>query len=116
MSLEATLSAWLQEAERVLAFTGAGVSAESGLPTFRGSGGLWEGHAIEDVATPEGFRRDPRTVWTFYAERQEALVRAQPNPAHRALAAMEGRYRDFLLVTQTISGSTAQADATFHLE
>jgi NAD-dependent deacetylase len=102
VSGESTLIEWLRQADRVLAFCGAGVSAESGLATFRGAGGLWEGRRIEDVATPEAFRRDPQQVWLFYAERQEALVRAAPNPAHAALAAMERRYPDFLLVTQNV--------------
>lgn len=96
------LTAWLNESRRVLAFCGAGVSAESGVPTFRGAGGLWEGRRVEDVATPEAFARDPRAVWLFYAERQEGLVRVAPNPAHRVLAAMEERYEEFLLVTQNV--------------
>jgi len=99
---EALLVRWLQEATRVLAFCGAGVSAESGVPTFRGAGGLWEGHRIEDVATPEAFERDPVTVWRFYAERLEKLETVHPNPAHLALAEMEGRCREFLLVTQNV--------------
>src|SRR4051812_872044 len=85
-----------------MAFCGAGVSAESGVPTFRGAGGLWEGHRVEDVATPEAFARDSRLVWEFYAARQEGLQRVEPNPAHRALAEMEARYPDFLLVTQNV--------------
>jgi NAD-dependent protein deacetylase/lipoamidase len=102
LSDEATLIRWLLEAGRVLAFCGAGVSAESGLPTFRGAGGLWEGRRVEDVATPEAFWRNPKTVWRFYAERQEALRRVEPNPAHQVLAAMEARDREFLLVTQNV--------------
>lgn len=86
----------------MLAFCGAGVSAESGLPTFRGAGGLWEGHRIEEVATPAAFQRDPALVWRFYAARQEQLQRVEPNSAHRALAAMEAHFDDFLLVTQNV--------------
>lgn len=93
---------WLRSARRVMAFCGAGVSAESGVPTFRGAGGLWEGHRVEDVATPEAFEADPQTVWRFYAMRQEALQKVDPNPAHRVLAAMEARYPEFLLVTQNV--------------
>ena len=93
---------WLREARRVLAFCGAGVSAESGVPTFRGAGGLWEGHRVEDVATPEAFERDPQAVWRFYALRQEALQGVRPNPAHEVLAALERRCDDFLLVTQNV--------------
>jgi NAD-dependent deacetylase len=99
---EATLVEWLKAADSVMAFCGAGVSAESGLPTFRGAGGLWDGDPVEAVATPESFRRDPQRVWRFYSRRQEALARARPNPAHLALAAMEQRYRRFLLVTQNV--------------
>jgi NAD-dependent SIR2 family protein deacetylase len=102
MAPEETLADWLRGARRVLAFCGAGVSAESGLPTFRGRGGLWEGHRVEEVATPAAFQRDPALVWRFYAERQAALAGVQPNAAHRVLAAMERRYDDFLLVTQNV--------------
>ncbi len=102
MEPEEALEQWLRGANRVVAFCGAGVSAESGVPTFRGAGGLWEGRRVEDVATPEAFRRDPRAVWRFYAGRMEQLVTVQPNPAHRALAEMERRYRAFLLVTQNV--------------
>jgi len=90
---------------RVLVVTGAGISAESGLATFRGPGGLWEGHRVEDVATPEGFAADPALVWRFYSARRAAALAAQPNPAHRALAALERRIGDrFLLVTQNVDG------------
>ena len=90
---------------RVLALTGAGVSAESGLSTFRGAGGLWEGRDPTELATPEAFRRDPRTVWRFYAERRKAAAAATPNPGHQALAALESMLGDrFLLVTQNVDG------------
>jgi len=69
--------------------TGAGVSADSGLATFRGAGGLWEGHRIEDVATPEAWERDARLVWRFYQMRRAALRDVEPNPAHLALARLE---------------------------
>lgn len=99
---ERQLVAWLAEARRVLVFCGAGVSAESGVPTFRGAGGLWEGHRVEEVATPEAFEYNPQTVWRFYAQRQAGLMTVAPNPAHRVLAAMEERYPEFLLVTQNV--------------
>jgi NAD-dependent deacetylase len=99
---EATFVEWLKSARCVLAFCGAGVSAESGVPTFRGAGGLWEGHRIEEVATPEAFERNPQLVWRFYAARQSALLTVHPNPAHEVLAAMERHYGDFLLVTQNV--------------
>jgi NAD-dependent deacetylase len=85
--------------------TGAGISAESGVPTFRDSGGLWHGHAVEDVASPEGFARDPLLVWRFYSERRAGVAGVSPNPAHRALVAVEARLGDrFLLVTQNVDG------------
>lgn len=96
---------WLRDAERICVLTGAGVSAESGVPTFRASDGLWEGHRIEDVASPEGFRRDPRLVWNFYNARRANVKTVQPNPGHRALAALEARWGDcFTLVTQNVDG------------
>lgn len=93
------------EATRLLVLTGAGVSAESGIPTFRDAGGLWEGHDIQDVASPEGFERDPATVWRFYSQRRKALVGVEPNPAHHALARIEAQLGDrFLLITQNVDG------------
>jgi NAD-dependent deacetylase len=89
--------------DRVFVLTGAGVSAESGLPTFRASDGLWEGHRIEDVCTPEALARNPALVWEFYSMRRAAAQQAQPNPAHRALAEVESRLGDrFLLCTQNV--------------
>jgi NAD-dependent deacetylase len=90
---------------RVVVLTGAGISAESGIRTFRGADGLWEGHRIEDVASPDGFRRDPATVYRFYNDRRRQLVQPEirPNAAHLALAKLEDRLgEDFLLVTQNI--------------
>jgi NAD-dependent deacetylase len=90
---------------RVLVLTGAGISAESGVPTFRDAGGLWEGHDVQDVASPDGFRRDPLLVWRFYSERRTALGGIEPNRAHVGLAALEERLGDrLLLVTQNIDG------------
>jgi NAD-dependent deacetylase len=89
-------------ARRVAVLTGAGVSAESGLPTFRGMGGLWENHPIEDVATPEGFDRNPQLVWRFYNARRHGLRRVRPNPAHQAIAELERLAPEFTLVTQNV--------------
>jgi NAD-dependent deacetylase len=98
-------AALLRSAERVAVMTGAGVSAESGLATFRGAGGLWEGHRVEDVATPSAFRRDPTLVWRFYNARRANLRTVQPNPGHRALVALEDRVGDrFTLLTQNVDG------------
>jgi NAD-dependent deacetylase len=88
---------------RIVVLTGAGISAESGVPTFRDAGGLWEGYSVEDVATPQGFERDPDTVLRFYDARRRAAASALPNAAHRALARLEGALGDRLLVvTQNV--------------
>jgi NAD-dependent deacetylase len=107
----------LGRATRVAVLTGAGVSAESGVPTFRASDGLWEGHRIEDVASPDGFRRDARLVWQFYNGRRANVARVQPNPGHAALADLERRLRDgFALVTQNVDGLHQQAGNASVLE
>ncbi|WP_431799388.1 NAD-dependent deacylase [Microbacterium kunmingense] len=88
---------------RIVVLTGAGISAESGVPTFRDSDGLWEGHRVEDVATPEAFERDPDTVLRFYDARRRAVASALPNPAHLALAELERAIGDdLLIVTQNV--------------
>src|SRR5579875_2637374 len=89
--------------DRVFVLTGAGVSAESGLKTFRDQGGLWEGYRVEDVATPEAWEEDPERVWRFYSERRRGAAGAQPNPAHHALADLERQLGDrFFLCTQNV--------------
>ena len=89
--------------DRVFVLTGAGISAESGVKTFRDAGGLWEEHRIEDVATPEGFARDPRRVWRFYSERRRQVQSVHPNPAHLALARLQQQIGDRLfLCTQNV--------------
>jgi len=89
--------------DRVFVLTGAGISAESGLPTFRASDGLWAGHRIEDVCTPEAWQRNPALVWEFYSGRRESAWRAKPNPAHFALAELEAQLGDrFFLCTQNV--------------
>lgn len=87
--------------EHIVVLTGAGISAESGLSTFRDSGGLWEQHSVYDVATPEAFARNQELVLRFYNERRHQLESAQPNPAHRLLAELESRYR-VTVVTQNV--------------
>lgn len=88
---------------RIVVLTGAGISAESGVPTFRGPDGLWEGHRIEDVATPEAYETDPDTVLAFYDVRRRAVTSAAPNSAHRALARLEDAIgSDLLVVTQNV--------------
>jgi len=95
----------LDDASHVLVLTGAGISAESGVPTFRDAGGLWEGHDVTEVASPEGFARDPILVWRFYAQRRAAMTGIVPNAGHHALVALEARLGDrFLLATQNVDG------------
>ena len=87
----------------IVILTGAGVSAESGLQTFRAADGLWEGHRVEDVATPEAYRRDPALVHQFYDARRAKLASVEPNAAHRALARLDAEWPGgFLLVTQNV--------------
>ena len=87
--------------EHIVVLTGAGISAESGLSTFRDNGGLWEQHSVYDVATPEAFERNRDLVLRFYNERRRQLLSVQPNPAHRLLAELENRYR-VTVVTQNV--------------
>jgi NAD-dependent deacetylase len=93
----------IREGGRLTVLTGAGISAESGIRTFRDSGGLWEEHSLEEVATPEGFARDPALVHRFYNERRRQLPLVEPNAAHRALAELEARLGErFTLITQNV--------------
>jgi NAD-dependent deacetylase len=92
----------LRAAGSVMVLTGSGISAESGLPTFRGVGGLWRTHRVEELASPEGFARDPVLVWTWYNQRKAAHQRAEPNAGHYALAWLEASVADFTLCTQNV--------------
>lgn len=108
---------WLKVAKRVCVLTGAGISAESGIPTFRASDGLWEGHKIEDVASPDGWDRNPKLVWDFYNARRANVATVQPNPGHFALVALEERFGDnFCLVTQNVDGLHTAAGSQRVLE
>ncbi|MBN2496579.1 MAG: NAD-dependent deacylase [Deltaproteobacteria bacterium] len=108
--------AWISEAGSVAVLTGAGVSAESGVPTFRGPGGLWREHRPEDLATPEAFARDPLLVWEWYAYRRELIAACRPNPAHEALVRLEKRCEDMSLITQNVDGLHALAGSRRVLE
>lgn len=94
----------LAGANAVTVLTGAGISADSGVPTFRGADGLWRNFRAEDLATPEAFERDPRLVWEWYNWRRELIATKRPNPAHEAVAALERRHERFWLITQNVDG------------
>lgn len=94
----------LSKANTVVVLTGAGVSAESGIPTFRGKDGLWNNYRAEELATPQAFSRDPRLIWEWYNWRRELIASKSPNSAHYAIVKLEKRYNDFLLITQNVDG------------
>ena len=95
---------WIREARSVAVLTGAGISAESGVPTFRGPGGLWRQYRPEDLATPKAFRRDPRLVWEWYDWRRQRIAQARPNAGHEALVRLERSKPRFWLITQNVDG------------
>jgi NAD-dependent deacetylase len=97
-----TLAARLREAQSVTVLTGAGVSAASGIPTFRGAGGLWRNFSATDLATPEAFARDPHTVWEWYEWRREQIARCEPNAAHHVLARWTARHESWCVITQNV--------------
>ena len=106
----------LAAARSICVLTGSGISAESGLPTFRGVGGLWRTHRVEELASPQGFARDPRLVWTWYGERRRAHRGVEPSAAHVALARIEQRAVDFTLVTQNVDSLHLRAGSRNVLE
>ncbi|HEY7531847.1 MAG TPA: NAD-dependent deacylase [Nitrospiraceae bacterium] len=91
-------------ARAITVLTGAGISADSGVPTFRGTDGLWQNYRAEDLATPEAFHRDPRLVWEWYNWRRGLIATKHPNPAHEAVAELERRHSQFWLITQNVDG------------
>jgi len=97
---------------RVLVITGAGVSAESGIPTFRGKDGYWRNLDPAKLATPEAFAKDPELVWEWYRERRERIRKSEPNPAHQAIAKLAQHAREFLLVTQNVDDLHARAGSS----
>jgi NAD-dependent deacetylase sirtuin 5 len=99
-----SFTAHLQSSKRILALLGAGLSASSGLPTFRGAGGLWRTHDAISLATPEAFGRDPGLVWQFYSYRRHMALKAQPNRAHLALAELARKHPGFLCLSQNVDG------------
>jgi NAD-dependent deacetylase len=94
----------LRSAPRIAALTGAGISAESGIPTFRGAGGLWRRYKAENLATPDAFARDPKLIWEWYNWRREVIAGLAPNAGHRALAKIEDGAGEFTLITQNVDG------------
>jgi NAD-dependent deacetylase sirtuin 5 len=97
----------LNKSTRILALLGAGLSASSGLPTFRGAGGLWRTHDAVQLATPEAFQVDPGLVWQFYSYRRHMALKAKPNPAHYALAELARKKEAFLTLSQNVDGICA---------
>ena len=95
---------WIKNASKIAVLTGAGISAESGVPTFRGDQGLWKQHKPEELATPEAFLRDPRLVWEWYDWRRQSIANALPNPGHKALVELEIQKPYFTLITQNVDG------------
>ncbi|KAJ6160753.1 SIR2 family histone deacetylase [Penicillium chermesinum] len=99
-----SFSEYLKSCRRIMALLGAGLSASSGLPTFRGAGGLWRSFDATSLATPEAFQRDPGLVWQFYSYRRHMSLHAEPNKAHYALAELSRKNNDFLTLSQNVDG------------
>lgn len=106
----------LVKAKHVVALTGAGISAESGVPTFRGADGLWRNHDVMELATPEAFSSDPKLVWEFYNWRRKRISGLTFNPAHKALVELENRVPRFTLITQNVDGLHGKAGSRNLLE
>lgn len=118
-SLQAALrdaASILSAATSVVVLTGAGISAESGVPVFRGVGGLWRSYRPEDLATPRAFARDARLVWEWYRWRRDLIAAARPNPGHHAIVRLERRSSRFVLATQNVDGLHRQAGSRHVLE
>lgn len=111
-----TLRERFEGAASIFVLTGSGISAESGLPTFRGAAGLWRTHRVEDLASPQGFARDPQLAWSWYNERRQAHRAAAPSAAHRALAQLEAAHPDFTLATQNVDSLHLRAGSRNVLE
>ncbi len=106
----------LRTAKSVFILTGAGISAESGVPTFRGSDGLWKNYRAEELATPQAFERNPGLVWEWYHWRQSIILKVKPNPGHYAIAEMENLFPRFLLLTQNVDDLHRKAGSRKFLE
>ena len=110
------LASHLSEVERLVVLTGAGISVESGIPTFRGPEGIWRTFRPEELATPQAFHRDPRLVWEWYDWRRGKIALARPNLGHEALVALETNIPEFTLLTQTVDGLHRMAGSRRMLE
>lgn len=106
----------LNSVKSLFVLTGAGISAESGIPTFRGSDGLWKNYSATDLATPEAFEQNSELVWEWYHWRQGIILKAKPNPAHYAVVDLEKRMDEFLLLTQNVDNLHRRAGSTNILE
>lgn len=106
----------LKDAKSLFVLTGAGVSAESGIPTFRGADGLWKNYSATDLATPQAFERNPELIWGWYHWRQDIILKAKPNPAHYAVAELEKECDKFLLLTQNVDNLHRRAGSKNVLE
>ncbi len=106
----------LKSAGSLFVLTGAGISAESGIPTFRGKDGLWKNFSAQELATPEAFQRNPELVWEWYHWRQSIILKAEPNPAHLAITRLEEKFENFLLLTQNVDNLHRRAGTKRVLE
>ena len=106
----------LQNSQCLFILTGAGISAESGIPTFRGKNGLWKSYSAMDLATPDAFKKDPVLVWEWYHWRQDIIRKAHPNPAHDAIVALEKHTPSFMLLTQNVDNLHQRAGSINVLE
>ncbi len=106
----------LGSSDSLFVLTGAGISAESGIPTFRGTDGLWKNYSATDLATPEAFEKNPELVWEWYHWRQGIILKAEPNPAHFAVAELEKKFNNFLLLTQNVDNLHRRAGSKKVLE
>jgi NAD-dependent deacetylase len=110
------VASWIRAAERVVVITGAGISAESGVPVFRGAGGLWRQYRPEDLATPDAFARQPRLVWEWYLWRRSRIAEAEPNAGHRMIARLQQQRPGVTLLTQNVDGLHQRAGSRAAVE
>jgi NAD-dependent deacetylase len=116
MEIPDSVIAACKPTKKVVVLSGAGISAESGVPTFRGGDGLWKQYRAEELATPNAFQANPKLVWEWYDWRRGIIGRAEPNPGHRAIAEMEGIFPHFSLITQNVDGLHRRAGSTKVIE